>query len=234
MLLRVLFLLLASAVVLHGQIAVGGKKFDRAMAEAGTKGEWVLYEKGAPQNEGTRRFLTKRVLVELQPGTTATKLAGVAGVVKSIPRANGKYAVVEFGGTPDAALGGAERLRTVPGVNKAEPMLARQLFRRFVPNDPLFAYNAANAGYQWHLRNTGQNGATAGMDVNVVPAWDSYKGSGVRIAIVDDGLEVTHPDLSPNIDLANGYDFNGMDEDPTPDADGFHGIGLRRRGGRQG
>ncbi|MFN0078403.1 MAG: S8 family serine peptidase [Prosthecobacter sp.] len=214
--------LLASSALLHGQIAIAGKRFERSPTEAGTKGEWVLYEKGAPQNDGTRRWLTQRVLVELQPGKAAAALGRVAGVVKTSAR--GKYAVVEFAGNPDAAFAGAERLKTLPGVRSAEPMLARRLFRRFVPDDPLFAHNAANAGYQWHLRNTGQNGGKAGIDVNVVTAWDSYKGTGVRIGIVDDGLEVTHPDLAANIDLLNDYDFNDLDDDPSPGAEDFHGT----------
>ncbi len=62
-----------------------------------------------------------------------------------------------------------------------------------VPNDPLF-------GDQWHLRNTGQAGpdgvpGKAGEDLNVVMAWNYATGTGVRIAIVDDGLDVNHEDL---------------------------------------
>ena len=217
-----LFCLWCACSLLHGQVAVGGKRFERSLAEAGPRGEWVLYEKGAPQNEGTRRWLTKQVLVEWQPGRGPAELGAVAGVVKT--RTRGRYAVVEFSGSPEAALAGAEKLKALPGVRSAEPMLARQLFRRMVPNDPYFAHQAANAGYQWHLRNTGQNGGTAGVDVNVVPAWDSYLGGGVRIGIVDDGLEVTHPDLAANVDLLNDYDFNGLDEDPSPGAEDFHGT----------
>jgi subtilisin family serine protease len=221
---RVLILLglLSGSAVLQGQIAIGGKRFERSPAETSAKGEWVLYEKGAPQNDGTRRWLTRRVLVELQTGRAATALGAVAGVVKTT--AHGKYAVVEFAGKADAALTGAEKLKTVPGVRSAEPMLARQLFRRLVPDDPFFAHNTANPGYQWHLRNTGQNGATAGIDVNVVTAWDSYKGTGVRIGIVDDGLEVAHPDLAANVDLLNDRDFNDLDDDPSPGMSDFHGT----------
>ncbi|MDZ4286489.1 MAG: S8 family serine peptidase [Prosthecobacter sp.] len=220
--LLVLLILFAGGEVLHGQIPIGGKRFERAVAERGVKGEWVLYEKGAPQNEGTRRWLTRRVVVEMQPGKGLAEFNGVAGVVRA--EARGKYAVVEFAGAADAAIGGAERLRKLAGVKSAEPMLARQMFHRFVPDDPLFAHNAANAGYQWHLLNTGENGAEAGIDVNVVPAWDSYKGTGVRIGIVDDGLEVTHPDLAANVDVLNDYDFNGADDDPSPGASDFHGT----------
>ncbi|MCX6852743.1 MAG: S8 family serine peptidase [Verrucomicrobia bacterium] len=218
----ILFLLLAAGSLLHGQIVVAGKQFERAPTETGPKGEWVMYEKGAPQNDGTRRWLTKRVLVELAPGTQAASLAQVAGVMQSSAR--GKYAVVEFAGNSDAAIAGAAKLLKAPGVRSATPMLSHQLFHRFVPNDPYFAYNAANPGYQWHLSNTGQGGATAGSDMNVRSAWDSYKGTGVRIAIVDDGLEVGHPDLAPNVDLANSFDFNDNDSDPSPGATDFHGT----------
>jgi hypothetical protein len=55
-------------------------------------------------------------------------------------------------------------------------MLARQWSRRWVPDDPVFPYDAARPGYQWHLRNTGENGATTGIDLNVVPAWDTFPG----------------------------------------------------------
>jgi subtilisin-like proprotein convertase family protein len=217
-----LLTVLSTCAMLRGQVAIGGKQFVRSMAEAGTKGEWVLYEKGAPQNEGTRRWLTKRVLVELHPGKAAADLRGLAGIVKA--EARGKYAIVEFAGSADAALAGAKTLQKQPGVRFAEPMLARQLFGKAVPNDPFFAYNAANAGYQWHLQNTGQNGGTAGVDVNVVPAWDAYKGTGIRIGIVDDGLEVTHPDLVANVDTTNDRDFNGLDDDPSPGEKNFHGT----------
>jgi kexin len=57
--------------------------------------------------------------------------------------------------------------------------------------DPLLAQ-------QWHLSNTGQSGGTAGEDLRVVPAWATTRGSGVRVAIIDDAIEVTHPDLRPN------------------------------------
>ncbi|MBX7210501.1 MAG: S8 family serine peptidase [Verrucomicrobiaceae bacterium] len=218
----VLMLFFASTAALEGQIVIGGRKYDRSAGESGTKGEWVLYEKGAPQNEGSRRWLTKRVLVELQPGKAAGDLKSLAGVAKT--EARGRYVVVDFAGDADAAVKGAESLRKTAGVRSAEPMLARRWFPCFVPNDPLFSHSAANAGYQWHLQNTGQNGAKLGVDANVVSAWDSYRGAGVRIAIVDDGLETTHPDLVANVDLVNDHDFNDADDDPSPGPEDFHGT----------
>ena len=75
--------------------------------------------------------------------------------------------------------------------------------------DPLY-------GDQWHLKNTGQLGATgaAGLineDIKVEPVWlaavTPRKGTGVRIAVVDDGLEIGHEDLASNV-AANSLHYN--------------------------
>lgn len=41
---------------------------------------------------------------------------------------------------------------------------------------------------------------TASIDLNVLPAWNAgHFGQGVRIAIVDDGIEIAHEDLASNM-----------------------------------
>lgn len=79
---------------------------------------------------------------------------------------------------------------------------------------------------QWHIKNTGQPGAnalagTAGEDMNVEPVWlatSPIKGEGVRIAVVDDGLEIAHEDLASNM-AANSLSINYVtgSNDPTND-----------------
>lgn len=214
-----LYFMLITGGSLYAQIVVGGKEYNRAANELGKKGEWVLYQKGAPLGEASRRWLTKQVLVEAD---AAVPLAKVAGVLKTETR--GKYTLLTMAGGPGVALDAASRIRKIAGVKLAEPILARRQFHRFVPNDPFFTFNASNPGYQWHLRNTGENGAVANIDVNVTTAWDSWKGGGVRIGIVDDGLQLTHPDLAPNVDSVYDYDFNDGDDDPSPGTDDFHGT----------
>lgn len=98
---------------------------------------------------------------------------------------------------------------------------------RSVPNDPLFAS-------QWHLRNTGQNGGTAGWDANVTPVWDTYKGDGVTIGIVDDGLQYTHPDLAPNYDAADSWNFLNNTSDPAPQSGDDHGTSVAGVAGAKG
>lgn len=101
----------------------------------------------------------------------------------------------------------------------AGPVFARQRTKKFLPNDPLFPR-------QWHLRNTGEGTAVAGIDLHLANTWERFTGKGVVIAIVDDGLDTTHPDLAQHINPALGYDWNGGDTDPTADPDNgdFHGT----------
>lgn len=118
----------------------------------------------------------------------------------------------------------ATALRAQAGVESAEPLLARQAKKRFTQNDPYFFNDPANAGYQWHLRNPDARGGVAGVDLNVTAAWDNFRGAGVRIGMLDDGLDLLHPDISPNVDLVNDHDFNGHDDDPSPAAGDIHGT----------
>ncbi|MCX7373127.1 MAG: S8 family serine peptidase, partial [Alphaproteobacteria bacterium] len=60
------------------------------------------------------------------------------------------------------------------------------------PNDPLFAAS-------WHLLNTGQGGGTAGMDIRATSAWQHYIGRNILVAVLDDGVEASHPDLAANM-----------------------------------
>ncbi|MFM9023918.1 MAG: S8 family serine peptidase, partial [Planctomycetaceae bacterium] len=119
----------------------------------------------------------------------------------------------------------AAQVRSASGVQVAtitDPAYApadRQQAKRFVPNDPLFTQ-------QWHLRNTGQQSGTSGQDANVVTAWDAARGAGVVIGIVDDGLQYTHPDLSPAYRADLSYDFNDDDSDAAPGAGDDHGTAV--------
>ena len=64
-------------------------------------------------------------------------------------------------------------------------------------SDPLYAC-------QWHLTNPG------GEDVNVEGVWrEGNRGEGVNIAIVDNGMDFTHEDLTDNVDSSRNHDYTG-------------------------
>jgi hypothetical protein len=78
------------------------------------------------------------------------------------------------------------------------------------------------AAGQWHLRNPGQAGGTPGIDINVLRAWADSTGLGVRIGIIDDGFDLTHPDLAAN--FRGGWDSRGNNPVPQAEADDIHGT----------
>src|SRR5512138_841734 len=57
---------------------------------------------------------------------------------------------------------------------------------------------------QWHLSDR----ATEPAGADVLDAWATTRGLGVVIGIVDDGVQVTHPDLAPNVNLSLSTGFN--------------------------
>ncbi|HJT64840.1 MAG TPA: S8 family serine peptidase [Pyrinomonadaceae bacterium] len=79
-----------------------------------------------------------------------------------------------------------------PAVELAEPnfLIAHDQLGT-LPNDSRF-------GEQWALRNTGQTGQF-GADIDASGAWQTTTGqANVVIAIIDSGIDFTHPDLADN------------------------------------
>lgn len=107
--------------------------------------------------------------------------------------------------------------QALPGIISARPLLARRRFPKLIPNDPRFAWSNSNPNYQWHLNNTGQNTSIAGLDVNVIEVWNKFLGTDVTVSVIDDGVQVAHEDLAPNINPDINHDWNdNTPNDPTP------------------
>ncbi|MDY6939455.1 MAG: S8 family serine peptidase [Cyanobacteriota bacterium] len=158
---------------------------------------------------------TDRWVVGLEAGVSIDAVAGSLGAqnLGAAPHLPNTF-ILEFSTDTDT-----DSIRAAAdGVEFLYPMVERQHQTRLVPNDPLFAD-------QWHLVNTGQTGGTPGADANIELAWDLALGTGVTIAIVDDGLQHEHPDLTDRYRADLSYDFNDDDADPTP-TNRYHGTAV--------
>ena len=87
-----------------------------------------------------------------------------------------------------------------------------------LPNDPSFAQ-------QWALHNLGQYGGVPGNDVRAPAAWNTATGSrSVVVAVIDSGIDLTHPDLAANVWTNPGeIASNGVDDDHNGFVDDVHG-----------
>ncbi len=132
------------------------------------------------------------------------------------------------------------KLHKGPNVDKAQVvdlslMPKTRALAESYPNDESFV-----AGLQWPLFNNGDKelhpDIVAGADINVVPAWDLTKGSNeVIVAVIDQGIDVTHGDLVDNIWVNNKpgkktgiaeIPDNGIDDDGNGYIDDIHGYNF--------
>jgi len=179
---------------------------------------------------GRRGYASDRVMVRFRPEVDAT-------YAETTLKSYGFPAVRRIG------HGGVYSVRTAAGSTVAQTLfmlrrnpdidLARPDYRvrlADVPNDPYFQ------DYQYNLRNRGgildispdlQLPMTAGADIKATTAWDSIKGdASTIIAIVDTGVDMTHPDLADKI-VSTGHDFANDDDDATDDVwHGTHVAGI--------
>lgn len=168
-----------------------------------------LLHGAGPESESRTAYFDGHLLVVLADHADPEVFFLNRGIVswRRLPQHDHVYSV--DAGDPDSALQLARQLERFPGVVRCEPALSRQRARKALPNDPLFFR-------QWHLRNTGQLGGLAGVDIHTEPVWTQVRGGGVIVGIVDDGLQISHPDLAPNASDVPGWDWNDNDGDPSP------------------
>ncbi|HET7482606.1 MAG TPA: S8 family serine peptidase [Actinomycetota bacterium] len=137
--------------------------------------------------------------VDAKPGIDVASALGVPKL--RVADLTGGESVAEAIGT----------IEDVPGVAFAEPDYL--VTASATPSDPFFSL-------QWAL--SGANG------IGVQRAWDRQTGSkSVKVAVVDSGIDLAHPDLAPNLWVNAGESGarsdNGLDDDNDGFVDDVHG-----------
>lgn len=183
---------------------------DRSSQEAfGGRGELA-------RGEGLE-YVPGEVVVTYEPGAARAEVAREvrAASLKTLPVPRTELLKI----APDrSVIAAVDRLNRTEGVEFAEPNYIFEL-RETVPDDLSFAE-------LWGLSNTGQTvGGVAGTpaaDIDATEAWDVETGDpAVKIAVVDDGFDLDHPDLAGNIVFDRDFADGDMDASHNPGE--YHG-----------
>ncbi len=96
----------------------------------------------------------------------------------------------------------------------------------------VYPFNDPHLPKQWHLYNDGStnSGFVSGADINVMDVWKYYSTGDekVVVAIVDTGVEITHPDLVNNlwVNQAELIGLQGVDDDNNGIVDDIYGANF--------
>jgi len=176
----------------------------------------VSRQKEPGQNASTGSQQSSEVLVFLAGGTDPQQFADQHGLVYCYTLKSDVNACVFEAASPDSAYALVQNADSDPRVKAAYLNgIADYELMAFVPDDPYFHKDTPSPGWhgQWHLTNE----YTPGLDARVEGAWNrNVTGSGVTVGFVDDSLQTTHPDLSPNYVAADSWDFGQNDAVPDP------------------
>ncbi len=163
-------------------------------------------------------YLPNKVIVKFKKGTSNSRATDQlsklsASEVKRLKHVD--LRVVEMNSQATELDQFVQNLKLDPTVEYAEKIPLAHI--QYVPSDPDFAE-------QWPLQNTGLYG-TPGTDIGAVDAWDTEDGSSntIVVAVLDTGIDYTHPDLMANVWTNPGEDAwtdpldpstgNGLDDD---------------------
>lgn len=144
---------------------------------------------GGPEASAADDDPTVRVLVpaDRAPQTLAAQNPNARWVSVEVPLRSDMEATLEAARArygPDVALERVYELMTNPG------------------DDDFY-------DEQWHLENDAND-----ADIDATTAWTVADGSGTVVAVIDSGVEASHPDLAGQV--IDGWDYVDGDDDPSP------------------
>jgi len=198
------------------------------------------------QSPNANHVVAGQILVKFTPGATGQAKAdahrqGGGRVLNEIASTRLQLVAVAAGDE----TGAMNRYRRNPNVLYAEPNFIRRVPEPIGERTPITHVPATETipgdhwfKEQWALHNTGQLFycvipeipdfcfylGTPDADIDAPEAWAISTGHAVTVAVIDTGIDYTHPDLAAN--YAGGIDYITLDGDPMDD----HGHGTHVSG----
>jgi len=165
------------------------------------------------------QFARGQIIVSLEVDATQADLAALnrrndAETEENLPGSDVNVVDLPKDLPVEAAV---QRYEASPDVEYAEPDFMLQPTQAS-PNDPYYSR-------LYGLENSGQTNGTADADVDATGAWGTTTGSpGTVIAVIDEGVDIKHPDLRNNIWVnADEVPNNGVDDDRNGYVDDVNG-----------
>ena len=154
-------------------------------------------------------YVPGEVLVKTKSMLTGVQLTGLIASVKRAQRLTRQVSKLELAKEVDVN-DAISQLRQNPLVEYAQPNYIKRI-QQVIPDDVQFKY-------QWGIQNTGQvvnqTVGTPGADIKATGAWEITRGDpGVVIAVIDTGVDLTHPDLQGNLWVNAAETVDGVDDD---------------------
>jgi subtilisin family serine protease len=240
-------LTIALALVLIAAFAGGVRHWQKASRNASQTASHPERKPDEPQINANEPDDAEKaeVLVRFRSGTTRETIDRITAqfndeVEDRIESVDGLDVIEDEDGTSAADV--VAQYRALPEVeydeaNSAITLDHEDAGRKHVHADDEMFFR------QWGLSNTGDNGGKAGADINAMRAWAVTRGSEqIVVAVLDSGVDYTHPDLVNNIwtrpeiikayeddDLTDGavddeHGFNVVDDNGDPMDDNGHGT----------
>ncbi|MBS1632718.1 MAG: S8 family serine peptidase [Bacteroidetes bacterium] len=169
-------------------------------------------------SDGTLQGLTNQLIVRLKTSTNIDFLSSKFKKLKVIAIDKNKYIDREYiltinTGQQLDALDIADTLFETGLFDYCEPDFVK--LGMFKTTDPVY-------NLQWGVHNTGQYNGTPNADINLVNAWNIATGTGIKVAVLDEGVDLNQPDLQAN--LLTGYDALSLGSNGGPSGDDAHGT----------
>jgi subtilisin family serine protease len=168
------------------------------------------------QNDpGSSVYLTNQLTVQFASSVSAEAINQIAaqyGIeqVKPVPSLANTFVFRVTAQASENPIKIANRLIQRPDVQTAEPNIAVQAKAFYRPKDPIYPK-------QWHLNHQGGSQLVSGSHVFAEQAWDITRGiRSVVVAIMDDSVDLSHPDFQGAGKLVAPRDFNDNDFLPMP------------------
>ncbi len=175
-------------------------------------------------NPETLVYLTDQLTIQFTPETNQATISAIAlefglQTVQPVVGIPNTFVFQVTSNATENPVKIANRLMGRQEVLIAEPNIV-------VPQEAHYRPRDSSYTQQWYLNHNGGSGLAAGSHIDVEKAWDITRGNrSVVVAVMDDAIDLNHPDFQGTGKIVAPKDFKDQDFLPLPgSSDESHGT----------